>query len=73
MAQEFETNWAFKKAIKEAGFTLTKLEKVTGINRSFISLFANGRYLLDESQKNKITRALRKVKPDLSRDEIFGG
>ncbi len=41
------------------------LSKLTGINRSYISLIANGRLIPTEVQKRKIALALKKDEEDL--------
>ncbi len=67
MGEELQTNWAFKMAIKKQGFTLRKLQKATGINRSVLSLIATGRYNVDNKQRRKIAKVI-----GLSEEEIFG-
>ena len=43
-------NWTFKQAYKEHGFTLQELATRTGITRSYLSLFSNGRMNLPNDQ-----------------------
>lgn len=52
-------DWKYKKAIKEAGFTLRLLENVTGINHALLSMYGNGKYNFDHVERRKIAMALK--------------
>ena len=67
MSNDLKTNWTFKMALKKQGFTLMKLQGSTGINRSILSLYATGRYILDDKQRKTIASILK-----LPEIEIFG-
>jgi transcriptional regulator with XRE-family HTH domain len=56
-----------KAAFLEEGIPAVKVAKMAGIPNSYLSQAINGRYVLDESQMQKIAEALNR-KPD----ELFG-
>ena len=50
--------WGFKKAYKECGFTLDELSSRSGITRSYLSLFSNGRMNLSPDQIKTLSMLL---------------
>ena len=53
-----QTRWGFKIAYQSAGYTLGELGERTGINPSYLSLFANGRFNLTEDQIERLALIL---------------
>ena len=51
-------NAMLKLRLWEKGMSQEMLSKETGIPRSYISLGINGRYLFDDGQKERISKAL---------------
>jgi hypothetical protein len=66
MNGDLKPDWQFKKALREAGVTLKALERFTEINHAFLSMYSNGRYNLNQTEKRRIARAL-----DMPERKIF--
>lgn len=58
-------NVNLRNMIFESGKTQRELARETGINQTLISLAIHGRYNLDQEQKVKICRALKKAEESL--------
>ena len=58
-------NIKFQIALVEAGMNQRDLAKATGVNAALISLAARGRYVFSDSQKEKISKFLRKPAAEL--------
>lgn len=58
-------NWVFKRIVYEREFTLQELSDRTGITRSYLSLFANGKYRLNEDQLGKLALVLGVSIPEI--------
>jgi len=58
-------NGLLKRAIFEAGTTQSKVAQEAEIPKSYMSMVVNGKMLLDESQKQRLSRILGKSPSDL--------
>ena len=59
--EDFHTrpiNRKLRDAIFKAGLTQTRLAEISNIPRQYISLHINGRFVLTESQRERIAAAL---------------
>jgi len=63
--QKAETNWTYKRALRERGITQKELSNITGIPQAYLSWFGNGRFVLTPMHRKKIARALRWKEEDL--------
>ena len=59
MRRPGEVDWVFKKAAADAGLSQRELAKKVGINRTLISMYVRGRYVLSEIERKKIARTLK--------------
>lgn len=59
MRQPGQIDWKYKRALDEAGVTQRSLGKITGINHTLLSMYARGRYNLDQVERHKIAKVLK--------------
>ena len=62
-----EINWPFKQLYVEEGYTLDSLGERSGINPTYLSLFARGKYNLSRDQLSRLALLLNTSVDRLSR------
>ncbi len=60
MRKPGDIDWRFKKAMAEGGISQRELGKLAGVNHTLLSLYVHGRFNLNEVERKKIARVLKK-------------
>lgn len=59
------------RILKESGHSLSELQSITGVHRSQLSRFRNGKFLTHSANLEKVLRVLQKSRNVAKRDEAL--
>ena len=73
MRQPGQIDWKFKMAIDTAGLSQRKLGEITRINHTLLSMYVNGRYVLDAAERHKISKVLKMPESEIFTEWLSAG